>query len=881
MSSHALSESIAAWVQEQLEALVARHFPGLELPTVFAGHAVGPDVRADLAFTLGHLHGCGRGRLDGSSAPEAIARVLRPIDGAATHTFFSYRVAETLASFGRFDGNPLLEDFDDEQRRNLALACDSTGFAKLYDQNLLPRNYAAVLLRCELGRQALGLAHDEALLERTLAATRALLEAHPQGWLDDSNSRIGRYDIYTADVYLFTEPMADRLGPAWQRGIDAALALVDATAHRDGTAISWGRSTGALSLCLTLELAALAIGRGRAKDPARWLALADRAFGSFRGWMDDGVINAHQYRSPYGYRGPQRRLQLTLDALGKLAWAALELREASADLAATPLAEAFPPRDEFVAFAADPPAGVWSHRSAGLAFVLPVVGATRSDYLPAPRNPGLFEVPVDADLPTGVPFVMRHGVRFAAGHQPRSVRKLEQGLEIHYDRFSQSGLLEWGEEARTLPGSRTVRFRVEGRTLHAEETLGFDQRPDLAALQVAEAARRPLHVRFECDVPHRVNTIDTAGLAEYRSFWGELPRVHQIDFEPAERVSLRWSVTPKLRVSSTEHGHHYHRSLYDPMQDRVQDVPFDRGFVGAPALARDFLRDVDVFHLHWPEWIHGPDVDAHRRFIDQLRESEVRIVWTQHNRAPHRKDAGYEPVYQLWAESADAAIHHSHWGEAWMRSLFRYGEHTLHRVIPHGHFGNLIGAVDAEARQAAEADLGLPPCALRLGVLGAPRVEKKVQMLMDAFAAVARDDLQLLVLCLAEDETPPDDPRIHALPHAHVPRDVFNRRLATLDVLVMPIEGGEYLTTGQFADAIGLGIPAITSDWPFLVEMLGEAALVYGQGQQALERCLRQLDPDRVAAAAAASRALQARYDWATIAEQTAALLEEVGTAKL
>jgi hypothetical protein len=114
-----------------------------------------------------------------------------------------------------------------------------------------------------------------------------------------------------------------------------------------------------------------------------------------------------------------------------------------------------------------------------------------------------------------------------------------------------------------------------------------------------------------------------------------------------------------------------------------------------------------------------------------------------------------------------------------------------------------------------------------------------------------------------------------------VPRDVFNRRLATLDVLAIPIEGGDYLTTGQFADAIGLGLPAITSDWPFLTEMLGDAAIVYGHGPEALERCLRELDAERLARAAAAARELQGSYAWSAIADRTFALLEELGTVKL
>jgi len=881
MGPHALADALAAHVQDQLERLVARHFRGLSLPRVFAGHPVGPDVRADLAYTLGHLHGSGLGALDGSPAPEAIGRVLRSIDGAATHTFYSYRVAETVARFGAFEGNPLLAGWSDAERENLAAACDSTAWEKLYDGGHLPRNYAAVLSRCELGRRRLGLEHDARLLERMLDATAALLAETSGGFLDDSPARAGRYDIYTADVYLFTEPMADRLGPGWRDGLDRVLALVEATATRDGSAVAWGRSTGALSTCLTLELAALALGRGLAKDPARWLGLAENAFRAWPRWMADGLITAHQHRNTYHYRGPARRLQMTLDTLGKLAYAALELRGAPADLAPCPPEALFPDRDAWIAFSEAPPAGVWSHRSRGLAFTLPVVGTTRSDYLPAPRNPGTFEVPVDADLPTATPFVTRFGLRFVGAHRPAAVRKREGGLELRYEGFAPSGHFDWPEDAGAFPGSREVTFRVEGRTLHAEETLRFDARPEAVALQVAETRGRPLHVAFACDAPHRVDVIDTEGLAEYRSFWAELPRVHQIDVDPADEVRFAWSVTPKLRVASTEHAHHYHRSLYDPLDDRVHDAPFPRAGPGDPERVADRLRDLDFFHLHWPEWLLGPDPDAHAAFIRALRAHEVKIVWTQHNRRPHRKDAGYEAVYRVWAEAADAVIHHSRWGEAWMRRDFRFGDHAEHRVIPHGHFGNLMPELAAIDRAAAEAELGLPPCGIRIGVMGAPRMEKRTTDLMHAFARVPRDDLQLLVLSLGEDDVVPDDPRIHTLPYrGDVPRDVFNRRLATLDVLAIPIEGGDYLTTGQFADAIGLGVPALVSDWPFLVEMLGDAAIVYGRGREAMERGLRDLDAARVAEATAAARALQPRFAWDRIAEETLALLESVGTVK-
>ena len=49
----ALSERLIDDVVGHVEDLLERHMPGLEVPRVFGGHAVGADVTADLAFTLG------------------------------------------------------------------------------------------------------------------------------------------------------------------------------------------------------------------------------------------------------------------------------------------------------------------------------------------------------------------------------------------------------------------------------------------------------------------------------------------------------------------------------------------------------------------------------------------------------------------------------------------------------------------------------------------------------------------------------------------------------------------------------------------------------------------------------------------------------------
>ncbi len=884
MKPHELSEAIAGETLDRVEQLARAHFPGWRIPGVFAGHPVGPDVRADLVFTLCFLHGCGIDRVAATDLTDAIATVLRPIDGPATHTFYSYRVAETLAEFGSFRDNPICSGWSSAEIENLAESCDSSSWATLFDRGSLPHNYAAVLARCESARQRLGLLPDPSLLERMLAETRSMLEgggSSTRGFLDDSRSRIGRYDIYTADVYLFTEPLADSLGDVWPRGARSALELVESTADRRGHAITWGRSSGALSACLTIELGALALGTDLGRDRDLWLGLAARAFAHFGDWMNEGLVSAHQHRSPYPYRGPQRRLQMTLDVLGKLAWAARELRRVDGSAVAAEDDRIDRPRDEWIGFAESPPAGVWSHRSRDLAFVLPLVGGTLSDYLPAPRNPGVFEVPVGAPLPTGVPWIVSGGQRFAAGHRPASCRFGPGVLEVDYDSWTAVGHLEVDDETPRFAGERNVRFEVDGRRLLAREHWRFPKPPEAIALQIAEVEGRPLAVRFECEGGHATTRIDTAGLAEYRSFWSELPVVHQLDVDPATEVEVRWSVEPLLRVTAPEIDHHYHRSLYDPLAGRVVERRFSLGWVSRPERAAAALRDVDIYHLHWPEWIAGPDLAVHERFVETLRRSGVRIVWTQHNLVPHRKDADYEAIYSLWARSVDAAIHHSEWGMARMRERHAFGAHTIHRVIPHGHFGSLMGEVADIDREEAERAVGLDPCALRIGIVGAPREEKRTAMLMEAFAAAAPADWQLLVLSLGPDDRVPDDPRILALPYEHVDRDLYNHRLAAIDVLAIPIEGGDYLTTGQFADAIGLGVPVIASDWPFLGEMLGEAAIVYGSGLDDLERCLRTLDVDRVERAAAACRALQSRFSWDRLSEDFLALLEDVGTAKV
>lgn len=339
--------------------------------------------------------------------------------------------------------------------------------------------------------------------------------------------------------------------------------------------------------------------------------------------------------------------------------------------------------------------------------------------------------------------------------------------------------------------------------------------------------------------------------------------------------------TPQLRVLTSHYQHPYHRALYDRLSPRIIDAPIPAWAWDDSAILDAILLGVDQFHLHWPEWFLGPDIVHHQRFIESLRRAEVRIVWTQHNLLPHAGGSEWAAIYQAWAEAADAVIHHSHWGMARALNTYRYSPQTRHRVIPHGHWAPLLADSANVDRAEVESELGLTSGRLHLGIVGAPRPAKDIRLAVDAFVASGRDDLDLLILSLAADDPMPDHPRIRAYRYENVPRSVYNRRLAVIDVFVLPFAAdGTMLTTGLVGDVVGLGRSALVSDWPYLTEVLADAAICYGRSVDDLAACLRSLTSDQLIAAASASQSLQAVYAWDTIAEQTSTLLAAVGSSR-
>lgn len=852
-----------------LEDLERHHAPGLELPRVFGGHVVGADARADLAFTLGLLQGEGIEEVAGEATADVALEILRRLDGPSTHSFYSYRAAETVERLGGFDDNPRIAHWSEADVANVESAIDSTSMLSMLDEGRLPNNFAVVLTRCEVARRRIGRLPEENRLDELLGILRGLFDDLPYGWWDDFGG--ANYDMYTPDVYLFAEPFADELGSSWDRGLRAVLADL-ADVATPGGAVSWGRSTGALGVVMNVELGATAVGRSMSDDAEGWLGKAALATHALKGWFAEGVVTAHQHKMTMGYRGPQRRLQMTLDLLGKLVQAVHELR-AAPPIEAAPPAGSYRPVDRLVRFEDERNAGVWTRRGGGLDFVLPFVGGFWGDYASSPRFPGTFETPVDNNQLVGwLPVVHADDTARTVQGPPTTVEHQPGEVRVAYDGFRSLNMGAQEPASVPIEGSRRATYRVDGRSLVVEETLELDRDPDTVdavSVGIPEVAGRPLAVEFDTTHPHTRTIVDTAGMQDHRSFWNEHARTHELSLEPARSISYRYRVTPALRIASTAHGHWYDASLWDPLGDRV--VRRSSGWIlENPAE----MSQVDVAHIHWPEWTSGPTPEAAERTIAALREAGVTIFWTQHNRVPHRHQDATD-MYAVWAANADVVVHHSEYGRAVMEAQYTYGDHTRHAVIPHGHWGARLEPLrPAGGRAEAEQKLGMEPVGLRLGIVGAPRVQKDVQLVLDAVHASSRDDIELRVWSLADEEVP-DDPRIIAEPYDMADHALYAQRLFTLDALVMPFTEG-MLTTGTMADAIGIGIPTLASSWGYLREALGDTAIYYGDTREDLTACIDGLREEDLAAARAAVPERQAALDWKPLAEATLALLDEV-----
>ena len=202
----------------------------------------------------------------------------------------------------------------------------------------------------------------------------------------------------------------------------------------------------------------------------------------------------------------------------------------------------------------------------------------------------------------------------------------------------------------------------------------------------------------------------------------------------------------------------------------------------------DALLDLDVFHIGWPEYYTWEDPVGAARAIQTVKDSGRPIVWTQHNLVPHhsRSDAMLD-IYRQWAAAADVVVHHSRWGRDLATRTHPYRDQCRHEVMPHGYWDHRFESIGHVDRTKAERMFRWQPVPIRLAVIGAPRVDKLVQDVLDAFAATDRDDMEL-VIRLNGGETLPDDPRIH-YDYLELQEQAYARKLKAVDAVPTFLDG--------------------------------------------------------------------------------------------
>jgi hypothetical protein len=842
--------------------LAASIAPGLRLPRILGGHLVRSDTQADLLYVLALLIRSGFQEVAGVELRSRAFELLTQLDATDVEGFSSYRVAESIAMLGGL--SELQATIEQEAVRSFnaqRLIRDVVDFPGRRSPN-----FVVVAARCAHAFAQLGIRTEE--LDESVVRTRAaqLFQNSSRGWINDGRLGHLEFDIYTPEMYLLAEPFRSDVGTNWQAGLHSVLVDLEKLAQPGG-AVTWGRSVGVLANAMTLELAAISHAHGLGGNRNWWLCGADDAVTDLARWFRNGLITSHQWRSTDRYRGPARRLQLTFDVLGKMAWSGQRLLEVDEK---TFFKEPWTEVDEVVEF--ESRTGIWAHRSRSISFVLPLMAGRSAEYLSSPRNPGVFEQPVDGH-PLFVPTVsipqqsLYDQVKLVPAGPPVEFSHQARCLTVTFNGWVPIGA---PTSARKVEGSRRAVYKVVGRSLEVEERLKIDDLPPgaVVSLSVGDVDQRPLNLKVSEKLSKPL-IVETRGVSEWWTQWGEVARVHEIEFDATStEIRFHWSVTPNVVVATTDPNHPYNCSLYGSMPE-VSVIT-----AGEPDLdlARR-LRSVDILHIAWPERWVGLDPDDSQRVIEVLKTAGVHIVWTQHNLAPHRdRSPAALRTYALWAAASDAVIHHSHHGKRVAEATYNYAK-AQHFVIPHGHWGAEFSA-HPRSREAVEEYEGWGATPIRLAIIGQPRYEKDLQSVVDAVSACNRSDIQL-VARLSSAIRVPTDRRIIAN-YGHVERSRYYSRLSAVDGIILPFLGDTMLTTGTAFDCIGGGIAPITTNWEFLEETFGDAAICYGESKADLVSCLLSLTPERLRSSGMATGALRGNHEWVSIGQLTTQVFETV-----
>jgi glycosyltransferase involved in cell wall biosynthesis len=209
-------------------------------------------------------------------------------------------------------------------------------------------------------------------------------------------------------------------------------------------------------------------------------------------------------------------------------------------------------------------------------------------------------------------------------------------------------------------------------------------------------------------------------------------------------------VASEIRIAPwpEDHGNPYQELFYGALAPH--GVRVVEGLTINDLALRKLASDVDIIHLHWPEYawrVQGDSMVSElrlivglARFLRLARRLGLRVWWTAHNIVPHEgrriiNFLGYRAV----AANADLVIAHSKFAAGEVTR--KYGHHNV-VVMPIGNFADVYPR--PRPRELVMRELGLDPALPLVACLGAVRRYKGIATAIDAVAALG-GKVQLLV----------------------------------------------------------------------------------------------------------------------------------------
>ncbi len=547
MDNHlSLADEIATFAHDALDGFVERFCAEDRLPQIIAGVPTSPGTLVTLVHLYGLAQSTGADKVAGRSSEARIRALLPSIEATRLEPHHAFQLAETILQSGHsLEDHPLLQEMDEQMVTTLRQALIATDIFDSETETLpgRPSSDWAVLARAEYNRSRLGLLDDPLIMRTALEQVQKCFKDSPMNYVDDSPEGTYRFDIKVFEQLLLCEPFLDLLDPGpYRAALNAADRLFNLAMLENGASVAWGRSTGAFSLTTRIRLAALLLKSDSCRTPSRTLALAQDAFECFvsEWWSDDAIVS-YRDRIVDGQAPAPQLLETSARALTELLEAVNLLRAVDTSHAYEAADELYPEQDGFLRFA--PGRGsCWFFRNPHLCFQWPLVGGPTSDYMATATHPSALPQPADTPMGCGVPQAFYDDQRFYPQACPYSVDKQPNGIT-----FMQKGLAtqeQPGQVGSSRAFKRQVKADVYGNTLQVRETWIFPaELPDLLAFHIAEGDI-PLEISWQCSSEHASSVVDVKGMSQWRSYWGPIARVHQLNITPAAEIHIAYSITP-------------------------------------------------------------------------------------------------------------------------------------------------------------------------------------------------------------------------------------------------------------------------------------------------------------------------------------------------